>query len=318
MRQFILRRVLLMFPTLLGASAVIFFIFALTPGDFVDGSISLSPERALELKALYGLDHPAWQRYLHWLWQLAHGDLGFSLQYQIPVTELLDRYVWNSFLLASVVLVLYWGLSLLIGVTAAVRPHSWYDRLVTLLVFAAMSFPVFFLCLLLIKWFAVDLAWLPVGGMIATGSESRGWAHVLEVAAHMVLPVLTLVMLQAGSLTRYFRASMLEALALDCVRTARAKGLKERTVVFKHALRNGLLPVITLLGFELPGLFSGAIVTEKLFNWPGAGHIHIDTLAARDYPVLMGFTLFLAVLTILGNLLADIAYALADPRIRIR
>jgi peptide/nickel transport system permease protein len=307
-----------MFPTLLGASAVIFFIFALTPGDFVDGNIALSPARALELKALYGLDHPVWQRYMHWLWQLAHGDLGFSLQYQIPVTELLNRYVWNSFLLASVVLVLYWGLSLLLGVTAAVHSCSWYDRLITFLVFAAMSFPVFFLCLLLIKWFAVDLAWLPVGGMTTTGSETHGLAYALEVAAHMVLPVLTLVMLQSGSLTRYFRASMLDALALDCVRTARAKGLKERTVIFKHALRNGLLPVITLLGFELPGLFSGAIVTEKLFNWPGAGHIHIDTLASRDYPVLMGFTLFLAVLTIVGNLLADIAYAFADPRIRIR
>jgi peptide/nickel transport system permease protein len=240
------------------------------------------------------------------------------MQYQIPVATLLNQYIWNSFLLGGTALLLYWFLSLLAGITAAVWPYSWYDRLVTLAIFGAMSFPVFFLCLLLIKWFAVDLRWLPVGGMTSTGSEAAGLAWVLEVAAHMVLPVLVLTALQAGSLTRYIRASMLDALSMDFVRTARAKGLKERTVIFKHALRNAMLPMITLLGFELPGLFSGAIVTEKIFNWPGAGHIQIDTLAARDYPVLMGFTMVLAAMTILGNLLADIAYAAADPRIRLR
>ncbi len=152
--------------------------------------------------------------------------------------------------------------------------------------------------------------------MTNTGSDESGWQYVLQVAAHLALPVL--VMLQAGSLTRYVRASMLDVVKMDFIRTARAKGLQERTVILKHALRNALLPIITLLGFELPGLFSGAIITEKVFNWPGAGHIHIDSLAARDYPVLMGFTLFLAVLTIVGNLLADVLYAWADPRIRVR
>ena len=143
-------------------------------------------------------------------------------------------------------------------------------------------------------------------------------AAIMLLFAWLQLPVLALVMLQAGSLTRYVRASMLDVVKMDFIRTARAKGLHERTVILKHALRNALLPIITLLGFELPGLFSGAIITEKVFNWPGAGHIHIDSLAARDYPVLMGFTLFLAVLTIVGNLLADVLYAWADPRIRVR
>ncbi len=249
-------------------------------------------------------------RYLHWLGQLLRGDLGFSLQYQIPVSQLLNQYIWNSFLLASVALVFYWGIGLAVGVVSALRPGSWFDHLVSVAVFAAMSFPTFFLCLLLIKWFAVDLHWLPVGGMTNTGSDESGWQYVLQVAAHLALPVLALVMLQAGSLTRYVRASMLDVVKMDFIRTARAKGLQERTVILKHALRNALLPIITLLGFELPGLFSGAIITEKVFNWPGAGHIHIDSLAARDYPVLMGFTLFLAVLTIVGNLLADVLYAL--------
>ena len=318
MRTYVLRRLLGAIPLLFGASLLIFLVFALTPGDFIDGNINLTPQRAAELKALYGLDRPLRARYLGWLGQLLHGDLGFSLQHQIPVSTLLGQYLWSSFLLALVSLLLYWTLSLAVGVLAAVRPYSWFDRVVTLGVFAAMSFPVFFLCLLLIKWFAVDLGWLPVGGMISIGSNATGWDYALDVARHMVLPVLTLVMLQAGGLTRYVRASMLDALAMDCVRTARAKGLPERVVILRHALRNALLPLIALLGFELPGLFAGAIVTEKIFNWPGVGHIHIDTLAARDYPVLMSFTLLLAVLTIVGNLLADVLSALADPRIRLR
>ncbi|UDM18528.1 ABC transporter permease [Vogesella sp. XCS3] len=318
MRTYVLRRLLGAIPLLFGASLLIFLVFALTPGDFIDGNINLTPQRAAELKALYGLDRPLWARYLGWLGQLLQGDLGFSLQHQIPVSTLLGQYLWSSFLLALVSLLLYWTLSLAVGVLAAVRPYSWFDRVVTLGVFAAMSFPVFFLCLLLIKWFAVDLGWLPVGGMISIGSNATGWDYALDVARHMVLPVLTLVMLQAGGLTRYVRASMLDALAMDCVRTARAKGLPERVVILRHALRNALLPLIALLGFELPGLFAGAIVTEKIFNWPGVGHIHIDTLAARDYPVLMSFTLLLAVLTIVGNLLADVLSALADPRIRLR
>lgn len=318
MRNFILRRLLQTIPMLLLASLLIFCIFALAPGDFIDGNINLTAQRAAELRALYGLDQPLFSRYLHWLGRLLQGDLGFSLQYQIPVSTLLNQYIWNSFLLAAVAMVLYWGIALAVGVVSAMKPYSLFDHLITVAVFAAMSFPTFFLCLLLIKWFAVDLHWLPAGGMLRTGSESSGLAWALEVAAHLLLPVLALVMLQAGSLTRYFRASMLEVIRMDYIRTARAKGLREKTVILKHALRNALLPIITLLGFELPGLFSGALITEKIFNWPGAGHIHIDSLAARDYPVLMGFTLFLAALTILGNLLADILYAYADPRIRLR
>ena len=318
MSHFILRRLLQTLPMLLFASLLIFMLFAKTPGDFIDGNITLTPARAAELKAIYGLDQPLLTRYLHWLNQLLHGNAGFSLQYQIPVSQLLNQYIWNSFLLASVSLVFYWGIGLAVGVVSALKAGSLFDHLVSAAVFAAMSFPTFFLCLLLIKWFAVDLHWLPVGGMTRIGSDARGWAWVVQVAVHLVLPVLALVMLQAGSLTRYVRASMLDVIRMDFIRTARAKGLRERSVILKHALRNALLPIITLLGFELPGLFSGAIITEKVFNWPGVGHVHIDSLAARDYPVLMGLTLFLAVLTLIGNLLADVLYAWADPRIRVR
>lgn len=235
MRNFILRRLLQTLPMLLLASLIIFMLFAKTPGDFIDGNITLTAARAAELKAIYGLDQPLLTRYIHWLGQLLRGDLGFSLQYQIPVSQLLNQYIWNSFLLASVALVFYWGIGLTVGVVSALKPNSAFDHLVSVAVFAAMSFPTFFLCLLLIKWFAVDLHWLPVGGMTNTGSDDSGWEYVLQVAAHLVLPVLALVMLQAGSLTRYFRASMLDVVKMDFIRTARAKGLRERTVILKHA-----------------------------------------------------------------------------------
>ncbi len=225
MKNFILRRLLQTLPMLLLASFIIFMLFAKTPGDFIDGNITLTAARAAELKAIYGLDQPLFTRYLHWLGQLLRGDLGFSLQYQIPVSQLLNQYIWNSFLLASVALVFYWGIGLAVGVVSALRPGSWFDHLVSVAVFAAMSFPTFFLCLLLIKWFAVDLHWLPVGGMTNTGSDESGWQYVLQVAAHLALPVLALVMLQAGSLTRYVRASMLDVVKMDFIRTARAKGL---------------------------------------------------------------------------------------------
>ena len=190
MRNFILRRLLQTLPMLLLASFIIFLLFAKTPGDFIDGNITLTAARAAELKAIYGLDQPLLTRYLHWLGQLLRGDLGFSLQYQIPVSQLLNQYIWNSFLLASVALVFYWGIGLAVGVVSALRPGSWFDHLVSVAVFAAMSFPTFFLCLLLIKWFAVDLHWLPVGGMTNTGSDESGWQYVLQVAAHLALPVL--------------------------------------------------------------------------------------------------------------------------------
>lgn len=318
MRQYMVKRVLQLIPTLFGASIVIFFIFALAPGDYIDADMTLSPERAAELKAIYGLDKPILERYIIWLGHALRGDLGFSLQYQQPVMTVLKEYIVNSFLIAGVSFVLTWAIAVVIGVFSATRQYSWYDSLITLAVFAAMSFPSFFLGLLMIKWFAVDLGWLPIGGKLDTGSQSTGLAYAFEVARHMALPVTVLTMLSVGSLTRHFRANMIDVIKQDFVRTARAKGLKERVVIYKHALRNALLPAITLLGLELPGLFSGAIITERIFTWPGVGYIHMEAISNRDYTLLMGFTMFLALLTVIGNLLADWLYGAADPRIRLR
>ncbi|MCK6256193.1 ABC transporter permease [Fictibacillus sp. KIGAM418] len=318
MKQYVLQRFIQMIIILFGTSFIIFFLFALLPGDYIDSNLSLTPQRAHELKALYGLDQPILQRYFTWLGNVFHGNLGFSLKHQESVVSLLNKYVWNSFIVALLALFFTWTIALLTGVFSAIKQYSLFDGLVTFFVFAAMSFPSFFISLLFIKWFGVDLKILPIGGMIDTGSETTGFAYILEVGKHMILPVAILTLLSVGSLTRYFRTGMLEVIRQDYIRTARAKGLKERTVIFKHTLKNAILPAITLLAFELPGLFSGAIIMEQIFNWPGVGRIQIESVSFRDYPVLMAFTLFLSSLTIIGNFLADVTYAAVDPRIRLK
>lgn len=306
-----------MIPILFGISLLIFFLFALMPGDYFSSNRRLSPQRLEELRALYGMNKPLIVRYFIWLKNVFHGDFGFSLQHMQPVTTLINQYIWNSFIVALATLFFTWTIALVIGIYSATKQYSIFDRLVTLGVFASLSVPSFFIGLLLIKLFGVDLHILPIGGMIDTGSTTTGLAYVLEVLRHMILPITVLTFLSVGSLTRYFRTGMLEVLRMDFIRTARAKGLKEHTVIFRHALRNAILPAITLLAFELPGLFSGAIITEQIFSWPGIGRIQLDALSARDYPVLMTLTMLLAFLTILGNFLADVLYAAADPRIRL-
>ncbi|MCE5171766.1 ABC transporter permease [Paenibacillus profundus] len=318
MKQYAIRRLLQMIPTIIGVSVLLFIVFAMAPGNFIDSNPTISKERAAELKAIHGLDKPLVERYFTWAENTIKGDLGLSLQHKQPVTTVLNRYMWNSFLIAAIVLVLSWTIAILVGVFSAVRQHSIYDGLITFLVFALMSLPSFFVGLYAIKLFAIDLKWTPVGGMYTSGSNATGLARIWDLVEHLMLPIIVLTSISVGGLTRYFRTSMLDVVRQDFIRTARAKGLKERTVIFKHALRNALLPAITLLGIELPGLFSGAMITEKIFNWPGIGRINLDAINARDYFLLMGFTMFLALLTMLGNLLADLLYRVADPRVRMK
>lgn len=317
MTRYVLKRLGVMILLLFGVSVLVFLIFGLMPGDYFSSNRKLTPERIEELRTLYGLSQPLPLRYLTWLGNVVRGDFGYSLEYNRPVSELLAPYLWHSFIIAVAAFALTWLISLFSGVMAATHQYSWFDRLVTVVLFASLSIPSFFLGLMLIKIFAVNLQWLPAGGMLDTASSSAGVAQAIEIGRHMILPVAVLTFLSVGSLTRYFRSGMLEVLRSDFIRTARARGLRERTVVFSHALRNALLPAITLLAFELPGLFSGAIITEQIFNWPGVGHLQLDAVTTRDYDLLMFITILLAALTILGSFLADIGYALADPRVRL-
>lgn len=317
MSNFLLRRFLYMILILSAASLFIFVLFAMMPGDFLAGNTKLSPERKEELRAIYGLNQPVLERYWNWLTNAFHGNFGYSLAQQKPIITLFNDYVWNSFLLAIVSTFFTWLLAVIIGVVSAYKQYSFFDTAVMVFLFAAMSIPSFFIGLYLIKMLAVDLKILPPGGMITTGSNSTGMAHAWEVIDHMIMPVAVMVLLGVGSLTRYFRSNMIDVIRQDYVRTARAKGMKERVVLYRHALRNAMLPAITLVGFELPGLFSGSMIIEKIFNWPGIGQLYLQSFGTRDYPLLMGFTMFIAILTIIGTLISDILYNVADPRVRL-
>jgi len=222
---------------LLAASLLIFCLYAWTPGDFISGNIKLTPERKAELREIYGLNRPVLERYFTWMNHALHGDFGYSLAQQKPVLTLFNEYIWNSFLLAAVSTFLTWTIAVIVGVIAAYRQYSWFDTLVMVFIFGAMSLPSFFIGLFLIKVLAVDWKWLPPGGMITTGSTATGMAYVREVVRHMTLPVIVMTLLGIGSLTRYIRGSMIDVLKQDYIRTARAKGLPEGKVLPKGCRR---------------------------------------------------------------------------------
>ena len=320
MRQYITRRVLQMIPILLGLSINIFGLLALAPGDFIDANLSknLSAEKVAELKALYGFDQPLHIRYFRWAGDALRGNLGDSLQFSKPVTSVINDYVWNSFILSAFSYLLSIILAVPIGIISATKQYSKFDMGATVVALIGISMPAFFLGLLMIKIFAIDLHILPVSGMRTAGLNATGLAAMADVGKHLILPTLVLAFAGVGSLMRYTRTSMLEVIKQDYIRTARAKGLSEKTVIYRHALRNALIPIVTILGLMLPGLFGGAMITEQIFAFPGIGKIALGALSKRDYPLMMGFNMFMAVLVLLGNLLSDILYAAVDPRVRLK
>ncbi|MCM3785306.1 ABC transporter permease [Neobacillus mesonae] len=321
MKQYIIRRLLQMIPTMIGITIILFAITAMVPGDYITSQQNpqMTAERAAQLRAVYGLDKPIVERYFTWVGNMLTLNMGESFQHKRPVTDVIGDYVWNSFIVAFLSLILSWVIAIFTGVFSAKFQYSFFDKVVTLFVFLCMSLPSFFIGLVLIKFLSVDLGIFPVGGMSSAGASNMStWDYIMDVAHHSFLPVLVLTMLSTGGLTRYFRTSMLEVIRQDYIRTARAKGLKERTVIFKHALRNAMLPAITLMGFELPGLFGGAIILETVFVWPGVGQVYMGSITMRDYPFMLGFTVFISALTLVGTLISDVLYGTADPRIRLK
>lgn len=321
MRQYIVRRILQMIPVLFGISVVVFLIFAMAPGDALSGSVDvhMSAERKAELRHQLHLDEPKIVQYGYWAKNVfLHGNFGESFYFKQPVSSVMNTYIWNSFYLSVGAFILSILIAVPIGVVSATKQYSGFDSFFTVFALIGISMPSFFFGLLLIKWFAVDIQIFPVSGMRSPGLNLTGFANIKDILYHMVLPLTVLALGSLAGLMRYTRSSMLEVIRQDYVRTARAKGLKEKVVIYKHALRNALIPVITLLGFMLPGLFSGAIMTETIFNWPGIGPIELLAVNNRDYYLLMGITMLLALLTLLGNLIADIVYAVVDPRIRLK
>lgn len=314
MQRYLIRRLLITGPILLGITVLSYFIMSLTPGDPVQMLIDPSMSRAdveIRRRAL-GLDQPAYVRYVKWLDELAHGNLGYSFSSGAPVATRVGERVMPTLKLTVSALLLSYVIAVPIGVLVATRRYTWIDYVATFFAFIGISLPTFFLGLAGIYIFALRLRWLPVGGTITLGGEGG----FVDSLLHLALPVTVLAVAGAGALTRYVRSSMLDVLGQDYVRTARAKGLVEAIVMRRHALRNALIPVITLAGLQLPALLAGAVITEQVFEWPGMGRLTIEAINQRDYPVLMGITLITALLVTAGNLLADLTYSIIDPRIR--
>lgn len=302
---------------LLVMSFIIYILLGLMPGDPIDLMIGADPNvtaaDVARLKALQGLDQPLLDRYAAWLENAVVGDFGYSRLFAKPVLEVLGPRLWNSLILMAISLVVALSIAIPAGIHAARRPGSWTDQVINLLCFAGISVPPFWLALLLILLFAVSLGALPASGMGTIGED--GWA---DRARFMVLPVLTLSAAGVAGYTRHVRAAMIEVLREDYVRTARAKGVPESRVVWRHALRNALLPVVTIAALDFGSLFSGALVTETMFSWLGMGKTIYDAVMGNDYNLALVGLLLATGITLIANILADIAYAWLDPRIHYR
>ena len=319
---YILKRLGLMIPMLLGITLISFTVIHLAPGTPTDMQTTLNPKASLEaqkrLRELYGLDKPLMVQYGDWLTRLAQLDFGRSFSPdRRPVWDKIKERIGITLSLNLMSLIIILGVSIPIGVIAAYRAHSWFDKATTLFVFFGFAMPTFWLALLLIMFFGVYLDWLPISGLTSFGySQLSFWGKLQDLGAHVTLPVLVAAFGGLAGMSRYMRGNMLEVIRQDYITTARAKGLPERVVIFKHALRNALLPVITILGLSVPGLIGGSVIFESIFAIPGMGQLFYGAVMARDYPLVMGELVIGAVLTLLGNMLADLGYALVDPRIR--
>jgi peptide/nickel transport system permease protein len=294
----------------------------LAPGTPTDMATTLNPKASLEaqkrLRELYGLDKPLLTQYWDWLKRLAVLDFGLSFSPdRRPVWDKIKERIGVTVGINLLAMLIILSVAIPIGVIAASRPHSWFDRGTTLFVFFGFAMPTFWLALLLMMFFGVYLDWLPISGLTSLNFRQFSfWQKAQDLAAHLTLPVLVSAFGGLAGMSRYMRGNMLEVIRQDFIITARAKGLPERTVIFKHALRNALLPVITILGLSVPGLIGGSVIFESIFAIPGMGQLFYGAVMARDYPLVMGELVIGAVLTLMGNLLADGGYALVDPRIR--
>ena len=316
MHKYLLRRFLITIPTLVGISLVLFTILAMAPGDPFE-ELALNPnipaEVRLNLRHQFGLDDPIPVRYVRWFTSMLRGDWGYSFVSRVDVERLiLQRLPTTLFVLGTA-----YGLALLIalpvGVISAVRPYSLFDQIATTFAFVGYSLPTFFTGLLFILLFSLYLDWLPF--IYSTTIEARGIRWVIEHLRQAAMPIAVLGLFEAASLTRFVRASMLDVIHQDFVTTARAKGLTERRTVLWHVLRNALIPVTTIVALQLPGIFTGAVITEQIFRVPGIGSLLITAIQSTDTPVVMAITFVYAMLVVVFNLVADIIYGFLDPRI---
>lgn len=323
MGLYLVKRILLMIPILLGVTIISFGVMKLAPGDPTSLVTDLNPninKEAIErIRAHYGLDKPWYVQYGKWLRNMVVLDFGRSFAPDNrPVLDKILERVPITLLINVLSLILILITAIPIGVMSAVKRNSLFDRGTTVFVFLGFSIPSFWLALLLMILFGVKLEILPISGLRSIGfAELSLPGQFLDVAKHLVLPVFVSSFGGLAGMSRYMRSNMLEVIRQDYITTARAKGLDERTVIYKHALRNALLPVITILGLSIPGLIGGGVIFETIFAIPGMGQLFYQSVMMRDYPTIMGILVIGAVLTLLGNLVADLTYSAADPRIRV-
>jgi peptide/nickel transport system permease protein len=316
---YVLRRLLIAVPSLLGISVVLFTVLALAPGDPFEElatNPNVPPEVRLALRAQLGLDDPVWQRYWHWLTSMVQGDWGYSFVSRIDVDVLILQRIPVTLAVIGASQVLALLIALPVGVIAAVKPYSWFDRIASTIAFVGFSLPTFFTGLLFILLFSIHLGWLPF--VFKADIEATGWQWWWEHLKQSIMPIMVLGLFQAASWMRYVRSAVLDVIRLDYVTTARSKGLAEKVVVMKHVVRNALIPVVTLVALQMPAVFGGAIVTEQIFRIPGIGSLLIDAILRNDTPVIMAVTFVFSCLVIFFNLVADLLYGWLDPRISYR
>lgn len=314
MLKFIIKRVLLALPTFFGVTLVVYILSSLAPGspaDIIASAGNLSEEAYEALKTSMGLDKPILVRYLLWLTDLLQGNLGISLSGNQPVAYLLSQRIGPSCILAVSALLLALLVSIPAGVISAYKPYSKWDNAFSMLAFLGTAIPNFFLGLLVVYIFAVKLKLLPAQGMYTTGQAG----NIASVLQHLILPTFVLSLQHIGNFIKQTRGSVLEVLNEEYIKTARSKGIKEHAVIIKHALRNALIPIVTSIGLAIPVLVGGSLVTEQIFSWPGIGSLLIQSISVRDYNVIMGVTVIVALVVLVTNIVMDVLYGFLDPRI---
>ena len=312
MRQYVIKRILGIVPVVLLVGVIGFSLVHVTPGDpaaFFVGD-DAGPEEVARIRQQLGLDQPVWVQFTRWFGGLLRGDLGVSFYYRQPVWDAFMLALPPTLVLTGTALFIAVVLAIPIGVLSAIRQNTWMDKVATIFVLTGVSMPNFWLGLLMILLFAVTLGWLPAQGYVSPAQDA--WATF----RHVILPAIALGYSAAALIARMTRSAMLEVLRQDFVRTARSKGLGERTVLYKHALTNAFIPVLTVIGLTVASLLSGSVVVESVFNYPGVGRLVVDSVMRRDYPVIQGSLLLIALITIVVNLLIDLLYAVVDPRIQ--
>lgn len=331
MIKYILKRIGLAVIILIGVSLLIYMLTMAMPADYIDNQTAaavqsgqMNQDDVQRLKELYGLADKSFtgiiKGYGSWFTSAIRGDLGFSFLYGRPVTQVIKDYVWISFIISLIAYVIEIIVAIPMGIKAAVNQYSGYDYTVSVFSMMATALPSFFLAALLMNLFSINLGWFPLQGLTTATKIFHPSDHMgifLDKAWHLVLPIATLTLLNIGGLMRYTRTNMLEVMNSDYIRTARAKGLSEKTVVNRHAFRNTLIPLVTTLSGMLPGLFSGAMITETVFSLPGIGYMALRATLQGDIPFVMGYNMFLAILTVVGYLISDLMYAVVDPRVQI-